>query len=276
MLGLCLSGGGARGAYEIGVCMALKEAGILDRVEYISGTSIGAVNAVLLACLPVEEVRDIWFNIPTEVLHKSESFFKRVVNENIDFMKNGLYDLSVLRKIIKKSIDFTKLKNNKVFVTLSDCGVVDGGITSLIKSSFLHYIRHNNKVVYSKLWEHNKSEVIQQVIASCSIPVVFPAENIEGKQYYDGGLYDNVPVAPLVEAGCDEIFVIHLDRLPYFYKKKYTDVIFHPIKSHHLLGAILNFDPKQSEIRFNYGYQDGIQYLINNNLIEKSKMPSLT
>ncbi|MBI9009718.1 MAG: patatin-like phospholipase family protein [Tenericutes bacterium] len=260
MLGLCLSGGGARGAYQIGVCMALQEAGILDEVEYFSGTSIGAVNAVMLACLPVEKVKELWFDMPDDVLNKTESFFKRLWKENKNFLKNGIYDLSVLRKVVKKNIDFAKLKEKKVFVTLSDAGAAGGGLTSLLKESYLHYIKHNNRAVYSKIWEQSRLEIIQQIMASCSIPAIFPPTTIDGKQYYDGGVYDNVPVAPLVKAGCKRIIVIHLDKLPYNYVKKYPEIDFMKIVSHKSLGLKLNFDPLQSEIRYNYGYADGKEF----------------
>ena len=264
MLGLCLSGGGARGPYQIGVCMALHEAGILENVKYISGTSIGAVNAVMLGCLPVEKIRDLWLNIPQQVLHKTESFFKRVLKENTKFLRNGIFDLSELRKVIKDNINFDKLKKSRVFVTLSDCGIENGGITSLIKTSYLHYFKHNNQVVYSKIWEQTRLEIIQQVIASCSIPAFFPATKIDGKQYYDGGVYDNVPVKPLIDVGCDKIIVIHLDKLPYHYRKKYPDVDFTSFKSQKSLGMRLKFNPKQSEIRYRYGYEDCKQYLLDN------------
>jgi len=75
-LGLCLSGGGARGAYQIGALMALKEAGIYDKIEMISGTSIGAANAALIACNSLETVKNIWFDIPDETIYTTESFFK--------------------------------------------------------------------------------------------------------------------------------------------------------------------------------------------------------
>ena len=79
-LGLCLSGGGARGAYQIGACMALKETGILDKIEVFSGTSIGAANAALLATNKIETVKDIWFKMPEETIIKTEHLFKRFLN----------------------------------------------------------------------------------------------------------------------------------------------------------------------------------------------------
>lgn len=263
-LGLCFSGGGARGAYQIGVCQALKELGILDKVEAISGTSIGAVNAALVACMPVEKIRDLWFSIPHEVLSTSESFFKRLIHERIDFFKNGIYSINALRKIIKENIDYDLIRAKKVFVTLSDCGAKDGGLTSLIKASYLHYIRKNKLVVYSPLWKQSNKQITKQIIASCSIPVAFPAENIDGKQYYDGGLYDNIPVKPLIDAGCDTIIVIQVAILPYFYKYRYKTTTFHTVKSSRSLGLVLKFNPEQSKIRYDMGYEDGLKFFKTN------------
>ncbi len=266
-VGLCLAGGGGRGAYQIGAAMALKEANILDKVDYIAGTSIGSVNAVLLACLPVEKVKDLWFSIPHDVLKSSESFFKRVRKETIHYIKNGVYSLDYLKKLVKNNVDFDLLKQKRVFVTLSDCGNKKGGLFELLKATTKHYIIKDNHALYSKTWEHTRSEVLQHVMASCSIPVAFNSQKINGKQYFDGGLYDNVPVKPLIEAGCTEIFVILLDKLPYFYKHRYEDIFFHTIRPKKSLGAILNFDANQSVIRYNYGYEDMMHYLKENHII---------
>lgn len=265
--GLVLAGGGARGAYQIGACMALKEAGILQDIDYIAGTSIGSVNAVLLACLSVEKVRDLWFSIPHNVLKDGQNFFKRVRKENLNYLKNGVYSLNYLRKLVKSNVDFNLLKEKRVFVTLSDCGKKEGGLFELIKSSYKHYMTKSNLAVYSKTWEHSRSEILQHVMASCSIPAAFPSQKIDGKQYFDGGLYDNVPVKPLVEAGCTEIFVIHLDKLPYIYKHKYKDVYFHTLRPKANLGMILNFDASQSQVRYQHGYDEMIHYLKENHLI---------
>lgn len=62
-IGLVLSGGGAKGAYEIGVWTALEELGILQYVDGIYGTSVGALNAVLLETCGLEKAREIWENL---------------------------------------------------------------------------------------------------------------------------------------------------------------------------------------------------------------------
>ncbi len=266
-LGLCLSGGGARGAYQIGACTALKEAGILEHVEVISGTSIGAANAALIATNPIEKAKEIWFNIPDLSESKTESILKRIIKERSKLAKNGIYELNELKNTLKDNVDFNILKQKRVFVTLSAAGEASQGVSAIIKASFRHYIKHDTHVVYIPLWKQKKDIVYDQIIASCSIPVIFPPTYIDGKQYFDGGIYDNVPVRPLVEAGCDTIIVLHLDKLPYFYKMRYKDVVFHSIMSRHLLGRHLKFTSELSEIRFNYGYEDMKKYLEDNKII---------
>ncbi len=58
--GLVLSGGGAKGAYEVGVWKALEEYGISDDIKVISGSSVGALNAALFACSDVGEAETLW------------------------------------------------------------------------------------------------------------------------------------------------------------------------------------------------------------------------
>jgi len=266
-LGLCFSGGGARGAYQIGACVALKEAGILDKVEVFSGTSIGAANAAMIAACPLDKVRNVWFDIPEETLNRTEHLFKKLFTEPGTLVSEGIYETSKLEKVLRDNLDMNNLKNKKVFVTISDAGEANSGFKSLVKSTYRHYIRREPKVVYTEIGQHDKELAFKEILASCSIPIVFSPTCIDGKQYFDGGLYDNVPVKPLVDAGCDTIIVLHLDRLPYFYKQRYKNIVFHPIKSHHSLGWHLKFAPDQSVTRYTYGYNDCKRYLENNKII---------
>ena len=60
---LCLGGGGGKGAYQLGVYRALAEYGLIDKVTAISGTSIGAINAVLFACNDPDRSEEAWKKI---------------------------------------------------------------------------------------------------------------------------------------------------------------------------------------------------------------------
>jgi NTE family protein len=266
-LGLVFSGGGSRGAYQVGVCMALKEAGILEKVNAYSGTSIGSVNATMIASVGVEKLKEIWFDLDGDVLVQTENLFNRIRKEKMKYIDNGIYSIAKLEEELKNNMDIDELRKKEVYVTLSLAGEQESGFPALLKTSFEHYLKHDNHVIYSLISKEADENIFKQVIASCSIPVVFSPMNIEGKQYYDGGLYDNVPVKPLVDAGCDTIIVIHLDKLPYFYKHKYPEVTFIPIKPRHSLGWLLNFNRQNSELRYHQGYEDTMYMLKNNQII---------
>ena len=266
-LGLCLTGGGSRGAYQIGACMALKEAGIWNRIEAFSGTSIGAVNAVMLASSEIEKVRDVWFDMPDEALSSTENFFKRLLKERSKLISNGLYTIEILEEKLKENLNIQNLRNKEVYVTLALGGEEDGGVISLLRTSYKHYIKKDRQVKYSPIWKQDEEHIYKQVLASCSIPVVFSPTNIDGKQYFDGGVYDNVPVVPLIEGGCDKIIVLHLDRLPYFYKSRHPEITFYPLKPKRSLGWMLNFSTSNAKNRYEQGYNECKEFLEENQIL---------
>lgn len=265
-LGLCLAGGGARGSYQIGVMKALEELGYLKKVKAISGTSIGSVNASVFAGKTVDDMKEIWFNYSTDEFKKNTKVFSKLKNKKLEVVKEGIYELEALGRLLKKNLDVKALRNQETYVTLSPAGEKDDGIKGILKASYKHYIKHESQVIYSPLHEQDDKSIYQQVLASCSIPVVFPSMKIGEKQVFDGGLYDNVPVKPLVDAGCDEIIVIHLQRIFFVNKSKYPGVKFHEIKHWGSLGGLLNFDANQAEKRYELGYKDGMKYFTENPL----------
>lgn len=259
-LGLCLSGGGARGAYQVGVLKALEELGILQKVYAISGTSIGSVNASLLTCKSVDEMRDLWFNYPASDFNKDTSIFKTLRERKMEVVNKGIYEIKALEKLLHDNLDIEKLKEKRVFITLSPAGMDNEGAMGLLKASFKHYIRNEKQVIYLPLHEQKSSDVTTQILASCSIPFVFPSVSLKGQQVFDGGLYDNVPVKPLVDAGCDTIIVIHLHRIFFINKNSFPGINLHEIRSWKSLGGLLNFDFDQAKKRYQMGYDDAIKY----------------
>jgi NTE family protein len=159
--GLVLSGGGARGFAHLGLIQALNDAGIFP--DIISGTSAGALVGVLYA--------DGYS--PKEVL--------KLMNHGsrLDFMRpamprEGLLQISGIHKILKAHLrakTFSELKI-PLFVTATDI--------------------NNGKPVY-----FSEGELIDPVIASASIPVLFQPVKINDISYVDGGVLDNLPVHPI-------------------------------------------------------------------------------
>jgi NTE family protein len=160
-IGLVLSGGGARGFAHLGVIQALNDAGIFPDV--ISGTSAGALAGVLYAD----------GNTPKEI-HKIMNSGSR-----LDFMRpalprEGLLQIGGVIKILKSCLHAKTFEELKIplFVTATDL--------------------NNGKAVY-----FSKGDLLDAVIASASIPVLFRPVIINGICYVDGGVLDNLPVRPI-------------------------------------------------------------------------------
>ena len=81
---LCLGGGGGKGAYQLGVYRALTEYGLMKKVDAISGTSIGAINAVLFACNDPDSCDDAWRQIHFETVFDVDSDL--LFNDKLGFL----------------------------------------------------------------------------------------------------------------------------------------------------------------------------------------------
>lgn len=259
-LGLCLTGGGARGAYQIGALMALKELHILKNVEAYAGTSIGAANAALVASTSVDQARDVWFNIPYESLQKQENLFKRFTKERFLAIDQGIYKMDQFEEIITSNVDFDNLHDKDVYVTVAEGGDIDESVFKLLRVSYRHYIKKERQAIYLPLKDLSREEAFKGIIASCSIPIIFPAVEYDKKKYYDGGVVDNIPVQPLIDRGCDEIIIIHLNRTFFFKTDHFKGIRFHEIKHRKNLGRVLDFSKEHTEKIYASGYEDTMAY----------------
>ena len=109
-LGLVLEGGGARGAYQAGVLKALFEAGY--KFDGVAGTSVGALNGVMVAQNRFEDSMKIWREIDfANVLDINNNYGENVVNKNFD-QETIRYFYNYVKKIIGQGgLDTTKIKN---------------------------------------------------------------------------------------------------------------------------------------------------------------------
>jgi len=263
--GLCFSGGGARGAYQIGAAQALKELGILQQISVYSGTSIGAANISILASRSVDIAKGIWFDIPQNPLVKPKSFLRKLREEKLKAFESGLYKMDAFEKKVISEIDFNMLKTKDIFITVSEIGDDAKGIVELFKSAVSQYVKKDTSDLYIPLKELPKEEAAKIITASCSIPVLFPVIKQKSKKYCDGGIFDNTPVKPLIEAGCTEIIIIALTsyNLTHFIKKQHPEVVFHEIRHKKGLGKVLDFSNEHSKEIYDMGYKDTITHFEN-------------
>ncbi|KFZ26588.1 MAG: hypothetical protein KQ78_01177 [Candidatus Izimaplasma bacterium HR2] len=261
-IGLCFTGGGARGAYQIGAAQALSDLGIYKNISAFSGSSIGAANVSVLASTSIEKAREIWFNIPKDALKMREALVTRLKKEKFSTFGNGIYTMETFNKIMINIIDYNALQEKDVFVTVSESGDMTKGLVELFKSSYKHYIKKDSKVLYVPLKELKKEDQIKAVTASCSIPVIFPAVTGQNKKYYDGGVFDNTPIRPLIDFGCNEVIVIGISFFAFelIQSEKYPNVKIHQIKGKKKMGGVLDFSFKHSKEIYDYGYKDTLKY----------------
>ncbi|TAJ15376.1 patatin [Marinilabiliaceae bacterium JC017] len=174
-LGIALSGGSARGIAHIGVLKALEEYQLAPNV--IAGTSMGAIVGVLYASgISPDEIAEIL---------KSEKLYNIF---GINIFKRGLLNLEPLMELFEKKIgtdDFSVLKK-PFYVSVANLNTGRGEIVS-----------------------HGKN-LFRYVIASASLPFIFPPQHINDNTYIDGGLFNNLPAEPLV-GRVDRIIGVHVN-----------------------------------------------------------------
>jgi NTE family protein len=217
VVALVLQGGGALGAYQAGVCEALNEAGI--EPNWIAGVSIGAINAAIIAGNPpdtrVDRLREFWTQVTADGpwsgagnacigLARGDAMRQLLNQMSAGFaMANGargffkvrpvpplfqpagtidatsFYDTRELRGTLERLVDFDRINAG---TTRFSVGAVN--------------VRTGNFVYFD-----NTTHTIgpEHVMASGALPPGFPAVEIEGEFYWDGGLVSNTPLQWVVE-----------------------------------------------------------------------------
>ncbi|MEW5819103.1 MAG: patatin-like phospholipase family protein, partial [Cyanobacteriota bacterium] len=218
-IGWVLSGGGAKGVFEIGVACALAKAGMLPDV--IVGTSVGALNAAALAEGDVDNAVRLWKEISKDKVYKSKvgSIVIKGLGQILNWLgiKNpakikSILDNTPLRKLVREEANPDELfkKGKKLPVELMF------GVTALNNGKEGLYATAG---LYDKLKEEYDENEIHELfkldaknfedalIASTSIPLAFPAVQIKDELFVDGGTGNNTPA----KNGVDALFAINQD-----------------------------------------------------------------
>ena len=196
---LVLSGGGAKGAYQVGVIKQLFKMNI--NFDLVTGSSIGALNAALLSefihrGMSKEEI--------CISLEKAWLGFHHFMSPNwLDFLKNifsplaisSIYTNKYVKKVIKKYIPV-----NRSFSDYKECQLSVTG-TNLSRWNL-------------EIFDFNSSTpVVDAVLASMSYPAAFPAVNINNDFYIDGGALSNAPLKESIQWGSRNIYMVFLRPL---------------------------------------------------------------
>lgn len=225
-LGLILSGGGARGAYEVGILEYIfgefaDAKGVPPKVDLISGTSVGAVNGTFIASaihdVPsgLKQLVSVWTGL--ELAHvlgfgiRQAAGLYRVLLGGAG-QARGVFDPAPLSALVGRTVAWRRLRQNirtgtlrALTVSTTHVGTgqpvifVDAAPGVGIPQSLgLHAL-----VRRAQIGQHH-------VLASAAIPLIFPAVEIGDEIHCDGGLRLNTPMGPSVHLGMNRLLVVGL------------------------------------------------------------------
>ncbi|WP_182425558.1 patatin-like phospholipase family protein [Dielma fastidiosa] len=242
-----LAGGGSKGAYEIGFYKAIQELGI--QPDIVTGTSIGALIGCMIAQNDYEEAVRLWENMDiTQVMNNGISVSMNIDslvtqrNRVVPFFKQFIHD---------KGADITPLK--EMIIRLSDqerllASPIDFGLVTVEYPSL--------KPVQITKHEMAPDTLKDYLIASASCYPAFPAHVMDGKEYVDGGYYDNLPVRLAMKMGADELVLVDLNHKKIIHEEYLHRPNIKYIIPSQDLGNFLDFDRENLDRRIQLGYLD--------------------
>jgi len=226
-LAIILSGGGARGAYEVGVLSYVFERiaklrGAPPKISILSGTSVGAINACFLAAHMTEpdfgmnRLVRLWTELDmSQVLNfgvRQAMLLPRVLTGGGGGA--GIFDVRPLVKLASREVNWRSISRS----------LRSGHLQTLSVSAT--EVRSGRTVVFMQTGPDGAlptttppRTVIRadrigphHALASAAIPVLFPPVKIGHELYVDGGLRQNTPIAPALRLGATHVFAVGLSR----------------------------------------------------------------
>lgn len=185
-VGFVLSGGGPLGALQVGALHALFDRDI--RPDLAVGTSVGALNATWLAMDPtttgVATLERSWRNMKEGDLFPGGRF--RASWARMLVRGNRVFENSGLRKTIETTLGPARFEDTQIPLAVT-ATELETGAEMLFTSG----------------------PVLEPLLASTAMPGIFPPVEIDGRNYIDGGVANNVPIAPAAGLGATTIYVMN-------------------------------------------------------------------
>jgi NTE family protein len=241
-MGLILTGGGARAAYQVGVLqeiMSMGQACGADRrnpFDVVCGTSAGAINASMLACgadqfaQTLDTLVEVWRDFRAHQVYRSEVLdMVRAGTRWMALLSVGwlishkrlrpksLLDNAPLGELLHEHIDFRKLP-----------GLLSQGHLKALAVTASNYSNGEHVTFYQshrkiEPWVRNQRVAVQcelshtHLLASSGIPFVFPAACLEGPKgpawFGDGAMRQTAPISPAIHLGANKVLVIGAGRM---------------------------------------------------------------
>jgi NTE family protein len=223
-----LSGGGARGAYEVGVLWYIfdeltRMRGAPPPIDILCGTSVGAINACYLAAhladpvLGLRRLVDLWSDLQlTRVLgfgvRQVVSLPRLLIGGPSD--GTGLFDVRPMADLVNREISWRAvsrcLRRQQLRALSVSCTEVSTGRTVVFTQTSPNLVIPDTAPPRTLF--HSARIGPQHALASAAIPLLFPPVRIDDELYLDGGLRQNTPIAPALRLGATHIFAVGSSR----------------------------------------------------------------
>jgi NTE family protein len=257
--GLVLSGGGGKGAYEIGVWKALTEYGIAQKVTEISGTSVGGLNAALFASLSAADAENIWKKVVPRLLTSTTGTYRETLISQAGLKE--LIDIVPLQKI--QNSHWPRIT---VTVVQKKFKILKMIFSPKPGSNAIRFVLNN---------ERNTSELQKKLLATAAFPIICnPVTLKDGNAYTDGGEEkaggDNIPITPVIRnPNVHTVFIVYLNDLQHI-TRRIRQIDYPSIKLIEIIPSIdlgtvfegtVNFTSERIRLLIDKGYEDTVNIL---------------
>lgn len=242
MLAVVLSGGGAKGAYEVGVWKALRKMHI--KYDIVTGTSIGALNGMMMVQNEFYKCIRLWKNINYDILYdnfKKITSSKEMYLEYLNKIFDGGIDTNKIEQIINNLYKPNKLYNSKI-----NFGVVSFNLST-------------RKVIYSTKKNTRPDKLKKYILASATCFPFFKPTKIGTDILVDGGYYDNLPINLALDLGATEIIAVDLRAVGFKQKIRNEKIKVTYIEPNNKLDSFLMFDSNVTKRMMKLGYNDTLK-----------------
>jgi NTE family protein len=225
---MILSGGGARGAYEVGVLSYVLDGfarvrGAPPRIDILCGTSVGAINACFLAAHmadPTEGIRRL-INLWTEIdlagvlgfgVRQAMGLHRVLLGGGREAA--GLFDVTPMARLIEREIPWRAIARTLRKGHLSALSVSATEVTSGRTVIFMQTGPDGTLPTTAPPRTIIRGALVGPLhaLASAAIPILFPPVRIGRELFMDGGVRQNTPIAPALRLGATHVFTVGLAR----------------------------------------------------------------
>ena len=223
---LILPGGGARGAYQVGVLKAISEL-LPDDVNpfpVICGTSAGAINAAVLAShaheylTGVQRLDHFWRSMRCERVYRTDAWtvFKSGMRFAATLLSGGMIrsnpraflDNTPLRLFLRETLQLEGIQTALELKALRGVAITASGYTSASAISYFQAQEGIDEWQRARRKGQAASLGVSHLLASAALPIIFPAERIGNEYFGDGGMRMVAPLSPAIHLGANNILVI--------------------------------------------------------------------